>query len=69
VLLSVFDYLEKLKSPSSFRHIPDITDELIVYHLENICQRYQRKFESSDFKLGFFVCDLQFRAQKLAGNL
>ncbi|CAG8587395.1 6440_t:CDS:2, partial [Racocetra fulgida] len=51
VLLSVFDYLEKLKSSSSFRHIPDITDELVIYHLENICQRYQRKFESSDFKL------------------
>src|SRR3954471_6205591 len=42
VLPSVYDYLEE-KSKLSFRQIPDITNETIAHHLENICGRYQRK--------------------------
>src|SRR5437868_5222063 len=42
VLPSVYDYLEKNSKPT-IRQIPDTTNETIIYHLEKICQRYQRK--------------------------
>jgi hypothetical protein len=66
VLPSVYDYLEKNSKPT-FRQVPDITNETIIYHLEKICQRYQRKYENEESEL--FVCDLQFKAQRLAGNI
>jgi hypothetical protein len=66
VLPSVYNYLEK-KSKLTFRQIPDVTNEAVAYYLENICRRYQRKYENE--KLELFTCDLQFRAQKLAGNI
>ena len=66
VLPTVYAYLEKKEKPL-FRQVPDITNEIVLYHLENICRRYQRQYKNGEPEL--FTCDLQFKAQKLAGNL
>ncbi|CAG8842145.1 13205_t:CDS:2, partial [Gigaspora margarita] len=63
VLPSVFNYLDKKEKPT-FRQIPDITNEIVIHHLENICRRYQRQYKNGELEL--FTCDLQFKAQKLA---
>ncbi|CAG8679518.1 1558_t:CDS:2, partial [Ambispora gerdemannii] len=52
-------YIYKNEQPT-FRQVPDITNEIIVHHLENACRRYQRNYTE------LLVCDLQFKAQKLA---
>ncbi|CAI2192601.1 9525_t:CDS:2, partial [Funneliformis geosporum] len=44
--------------------VPDITNEMVIHHLENICHRYQRKYKNGETEL--FTCDLQFKANKLA---
>ena len=66
VLPSVFNYLDKNEKPL-FRQVPDISNEIVLYHLKNICRRYQRQYKNGELEL--FTCDLQFKAQKLAGNL
>ncbi|CAI2200481.1 1652_t:CDS:2, partial [Funneliformis geosporum] len=43
---------------------PNITNETVIHHLENICHRYQRKYKNGETEL--FTCDLQFKANKLA---
>jgi hypothetical protein len=58
--------LERKEKPT-FRQTPDITNEVVIHHLENICHRYQQKYKNGELEL--FTCDLQFEAQKLAGNL
>ncbi|KLL03640.1 MAG: hypothetical protein MRERV_36c024 [Mycoplasmataceae bacterium RV_VA103A] len=65
-LPSVYVYLEKNNKPT-FHQIPDITNEIVIHHLENISRRYQRQYKNGELEL--FTCDLQFKAQKLAGNL
>jgi len=54
--------LNKKEKPT-FRQVPDITNETVINHLENICRRYDRNYSES------LACELQFKANKLAGNL
>jgi len=47
VLPSIFKYLDK-KEKLTFYQVPDIANETVIRHLENICRRYQRQYKNGE---------------------